>query len=148
MMPTQPKLEEIAFFEGMDPCYLEILAENAVHVDFEPGDYLLRQCEACEYFYIILSGKVAVVSYCGGRDPVTIEYLSRNKVLGWSWLIPPYCWRYGARAAQQTSTVALDAEFIRALCQEDHEFGYQMLTRFIHVLAERLEFTRMAHLPG
>jgi hypothetical protein len=39
--------------------------------------------------------------------------------------------------------VALDGECLRKKCEKDHDFGYEMLSRFSHVMERRLEATRM-----
>ena len=64
-------------------------------------------------------------------------------MLGWSWLIPPYRWRFSARTQQATQALAFDGKFLRAKCEEDHDLGYELLKRFSRVFSERLQATRV-----
>ena len=64
-------------------------------------------------------------------------------VLGWSWLISPFRWHFNALAVAEVRAVTLDGECLRKKCEQDHDFGYEMLSRFSHVMERRLEATRM-----
>jgi hypothetical protein len=64
-------------------------------------------------------------------------------MLGWSWLFPPYRWRFQARTRKTTRALAFDGKSLRAKCEEDHDLGYELLKRFSRVLTERLEATRV-----
>lgn len=44
-----------------------------------------------------------------------IESLEPGTVLGWSWLFPPYEWRFGAVAAEPFRGLAFDAESVRSM---------------------------------
>jgi CRP/FNR family transcriptional regulator, cyclic AMP receptor protein len=63
--------------------------------------------------------------------------------LGWSWLIPPYKWRFDARAIETTRALALDGKCLRGKCDEDPRLGYELLKRIAAIIAERLHATRL-----
>jgi CRP-like cAMP-binding protein len=69
--------------------------------------------------------------------------LAAGEVLGWSWLIPPYHWKFDARAIEQTRALALDGKCLRTKCEEDHDLGYELLKRFAQIMEERLQATRL-----
>ena len=73
----------------------------------------------------------------------TLQTVGEGDALGWSWLVPPYQWRFGARTLQPTRALAFDGKCLRAKCEEDHDLGYELLKRFLHVVTERLESTRL-----
>jgi len=64
-------------------------------------------------------------------------------VLGWSWLVSPYRWHFSARVVEETRAIALDAKCLRGKCETDHELGYELLNRVLHVVEQRLQSTRM-----
>ena len=64
-------------------------------------------------------------------------------VLGWSWLIPPYRWRFDARAIDLTRAIALDGKCLRGKCDQDPRLGYELLKRVAAIMAERLHATRL-----
>jgi hypothetical protein len=63
-------------------------------------------------------------------------------VLGWSWLYPPYRWHFGAVAVSTTHAVTFDAARVRALLQRDPNLGFELTTRFLHVMGDRLQAAR------
>ena len=40
-------------------------------------------------------------------------------------------------------TVSFDGSCLRGKCEQDHELGYELLTRFVAVIVERLQATRL-----
>ena len=63
--------------------------------------------------------------------------------MGWSWLLPPYTWRFCARAVEATRAIALDAKCLRAKCEQNHDLGYELLKRFSQNIYRRLDSTRL-----
>jgi hypothetical protein len=57
-------------------------------------------------------------------------------------LIPPYNWRFDARAAEMTRAIVFDGKCLRDKCEQDHELGYELLKRVTAGLGERLDATR------
>jgi CRP/FNR family transcriptional regulator, cyclic AMP receptor protein len=72
-----------------------------------------------------------------------IETLGAGDVVGASWLFPPYRWQFDARALEDLGTVAVDAACLRRKCEDDHRLGYELMSRFVALLAERLQATRI-----
>jgi len=63
--------------------------------------------------------------------------------VGVSWLVPPYRWTYDARAVERVRAISLDAECLRGKCDDDPALGYDMMTRFVPILVQRLQATRL-----
>ena len=64
-------------------------------------------------------------------------------MLGWSWLVSPYLWRFDARALELTRALVLDGKCLRGKCESDHHLGYALLNRFAHIIDRRLQATRI-----
>jgi len=75
--------------------------------------------------------------------PITIATLEKDDVLGWSWVVAPYYRHLDARAVEPTRAIALDGKCLRTKCEENHDLGYELLKRFVHIVEKRLEATRM-----
>jgi CRP-like cAMP-binding protein len=69
--------------------------------------------------------------------------LGAGDILGWSWLFPPYRWKFSARTMEETRALAADGKCLREKAERDHDLGYELLKRFAHVVEERLEATRL-----
>jgi len=136
-------LAEHPFFKELEPCYLQLLVGCASNVRFNAGEFLFREGEDANRFYLLRQGKVALQVVTHGREPITIQTIGEGEVLGWSWLIPPYRWRFAAHATEPVRALALDGKCLRTKCEEDHDLGYALLKRFSHVVEQRLQATRM-----
>ncbi len=136
-------LAEHPFFKGLEKPHLQLLVECASNVRFNAGEVIFREGEEANLFYLIRHGKVAVETFVPNRGPVIIQTLGEGELLGWSWLIAPYRWRFDARAVELTRAIALDGECLRGKCEEDHNFGYELVKRVAHVIEQRLQATRL-----
>lgn len=110
---------------------------------FNPGQYIFREGEEADQFYIIREGKVALGIFTPEKGSMIIDTLGNDEVLGWSWLIPPYNWRFDALAVELTRAIALDGKCLRKKCEDDHDVGYELLKRFSLIIEQRLEAARM-----
>ena len=136
-------LAEHPFFNGWEPRYLQLAVGCASNVRFDAGEFVFQEGEEANTFYLIREGRVALEVVFPGRGAVTIETLEGGELLGWSWLIPPYRWRFDARAVKMTRAIALDGKCLRRKCEEDHELGYELVKQVVSSLGQRLDATRM-----
>lgn len=143
MQTLEPYLAAHPFLKDFEPRHLKILVGCASNVRFDAGQFVLREGEEANNFYIIRHGKVSLEIFTPDRGSITIQTIGEGEVLGWSWLIPPYHWHYDARALELTRAIALDGKCLRMKCEQDHDLGYEILKRFAHVITQRLEATRL-----
>lgn len=142
MKEIESELASHRFLKGMDPEFIERLAECARTVEFETGQFILRQGEAAREFYLIRSGKVTIELFSSEGGPVVIQTLGEGDVLGWSWLIHPYQWRFDARALEAGEAIVLDTDTLKNAFVKFPQFGYEILQRFVCIIADRLEAER------
>jgi CRP-like cAMP-binding protein len=135
-------LAEHPFSRDLLPEHIGIIAGCATNEHFEAGRMIFREGEEANRFFLIRHGKVALEIHTE-RGPITIQTLGPGEVLGWSWLVPPYQWRFDARALELTRATALDGACLRTKCDNDPKMGYELLKRFALVLEERLQATRL-----
>jgi CRP/FNR family cyclic AMP-dependent transcriptional regulator len=136
-------LEAHPFFKGLEPEYIALIAGCGVNVAFREDEFIFREGDPAEHFYIIRHGRVALETFVPGRGPLVIETISEGDVLGWSWLFPPYRWSSDARAVDVTRAVALDGVCLRGKCDADPRLGYELMRRFAQIIMDRLSATRL-----
>ena len=142
------------FFAGMSQKHIELLQQSSTYAEFGGGDVIFREGSPANSFYLIGQGTVALEADMNGKGLVQIAVLKDGEPLGWSWLFPPHMWHFHARALKRTTTTYYDAKVLRQLCEEDHDFGYELLKRVSQVMLERLQSTRgellkfYKHQPG
>jgi len=143
METLEPILAAHPFLKDLEARYIRLLVGCASNVRFNAGRFLFHEGEEANRFYMIRQGKVAVEIRAAGRRPITVQTVREGEVLGWSWLIPPYRWRFDARAIEPTRTIALDGKCLRTKSEKDHNLGYELLKRFSDIVVERLDATRL-----
>jgi CRP-like cAMP-binding protein len=136
-------LAEQPFFKGLEEPHVQLFVGCASNVRFNAEEVIFREGEEANRFYLIRHGKVAVETFVPGRGPVIIQTLGEGDLLGWSWLIAPYRWRFDARAVESIRAIAFDGECLRGKCEEDRSLGYELMKRIAHVMEQRLEATRL-----
>ena len=143
METLEPILAKHPFLKGLEPEHLKILVGCASNVRFNAGQFLAHEGEEANEFYMIREGKVAVQIQGAERGPIIVQTIGEGEVLGWSWLIPPYRWRFDVKALELTRAIALDGKCLRTKSEEDHDLGYELLRRFAGIIVERLEAARL-----
>lgn len=135
-------LAEHPFAKGLKDDYVQLMMGCASNVRFEAGQFIFHEGEDANQFYLIRDGKVSLEVFAAQRGPLTILTLEGGDVLGWSWLFPPYRWKFDARALDRTRALGLDATCLRTKCEADHDLGYELLKRFVLVVEQRLQAAR------
>ena len=136
-------LTEAPAFNGMSSKHLELIAGCAQNKTATDGEYLMREGDPADSFYVIRHGRVALEIFVPQRGAVTIETIDDGDLLGWSWLVPPFRVEMDARALGNVHTVVFDAGCLRGKADEDPVLGYELMRRFIPVIVERLQATRV-----
>ena len=142
-----PELYELVaqqpFFKGLDPHQLQLLADSSMKMHFEAGQFIFEEGSPANRFYLILEGAVAMESEVKDRGRITIQTLGPGDDLGWSWLLPPFYVHLSARALKPTRTIFFYGTRLREQCEQDHEFGYQLMTRIAEVATQCLKATQL-----
>jgi CRP-like cAMP-binding protein len=106
-------LRQHPFLAGLSDSHMQVLIDCASNVRFAEGAPLIQEGEIANKFYLVRTGRIALETDVNARGKIRIQ------------------------------TVGLDGECLRKKCEQDHDFGYEMLSRFSHVMERRLEATRM-----
>lgn len=131
------------FVEGLPSEHIQLILGCAKNVVFEPGKYLFKENEDANSFYIIRSGKVALEIYSPEVGSIIIQTLGEGDIIGWSWMIPPYQWRFDARAVELTRVIELDGTCLRNKCESDPRLGYEIMKRLANVFEQRINAMRI-----
>jgi len=131
------------FFAGLDPVLVHEMVAKAEERSYDLGEMLVREGRPAEEFFLVIDGKVALEVGAADRAAITVETIGRGELLGWSWLVPPYRWRFDARATKPTQVIAINAAAARYALAAHPALGYQFLLKFLPIVAERLENTRV-----
>ena len=139
---TTSVLAAQTFMRGMPPGHLDALADAATDVTFPARHRIFAEGGYAASFWLIRAGRVALDLQVPGEGPVVIETIGIGGLIGWSWLFPPYQWKFGAVCASPVEAFQFDAAIVRSRCEADPALGYDLITRLARVLAGRLQTTR------
>jgi len=142
MIHTLEKIvREQPFFQGMEERHIQLIAGCARNAHFSPEEFIFRVGEAADHFYLIRKGQVAVQFAIPHRGSRTVRTVGDGEVVGWSWLFAPYRWHFDARVQEPTIALAFDGKCLRTKCEEDHDLGYAIYTRFTQLVTDSLQGT-------
>ena len=136
-------LQEHPFFEDMDADIQKVVAGCATNELYEAGQVIQHEGDKADRFYLVRSGVVSIEMHIPGHEPVVMDTVDEGEVFGWSWITPPYRSVYDARAVRLTRLVSLDARCLRKKMKKDKALGYELLKRFVPVMAHRLASSRL-----
>jgi CRP-like cAMP-binding protein len=129
-------------FAQLSAAELGQVCATATPVRFATRQRVFAEGEHAEGCWLIHSGRVALDVFVPGRGLVVVQTLGPGDVLGWSWLVPPYRWHFGASAVEPTEAVRLDTGQLRTLAETDAAFGYVLATTLFSAMLQRLQATR------
>jgi CRP/FNR family transcriptional regulator, cyclic AMP receptor protein len=130
------------FLSGMTERKLELLAEVSMPAEFKSGEIILSEGAPANRFYLIREGLVELESAAVEGGAIHLQTLGAGDVLGWSWLFPPYYWHFDARAVTPVKAIFFYGTRLRELCEENHDFGYELMTRVSGIVIRRLQAAR------
>lgn len=128
---------------GLTPEQVDLVGRHAHEVRLPPGHVIFAEGEHADRFWLIWEGQVALMLDVPARGTMLIETLGAGDCLGWSWLFPPYRWRFGAVTVRETRAVEIDGPAIRAACDADPALSAAVHRRVSAVTVERLQATRI-----
>lgn len=130
------------FFKEMSEHLIRLLADSIMEVRFEPGDWLFRQGDPANRFYLILEGKVMIESEVKELGMVPIRTLGPGDDLAWAWLFPPYQMHFSACAIEPVRAIFFYGSRLREKCETNHELGYQLMKRVAEMVVRNLNATQ------
>jgi CRP/FNR family cyclic AMP-dependent transcriptional regulator len=122
---------------------LKKLVAAAMYKQFDLNETIFNEGEPANRFYLICQGKIALESRGDGESAPLVQFVGEGEVLGWSWLFPPYYWHFSARAVEPTNAIFFYGTRLRAQCEEDPVFGYELMKRIATIVIKRLQITRV-----
>jgi CRP/FNR family transcriptional regulator, cyclic AMP receptor protein len=139
-------LREHLFLKDLSPEQAEHLISCAKNARFQAGEFLMREGQAADTFFLLRKGRVALEISVPGKGAVQMESLEEGDMLGLSWLFPPYRVHLDARAVEPVVAIAFDGTCLRGKMESDHELGYALLRIVLQETVKRIQRVRMQRL--
>jgi CRP/FNR family transcriptional regulator, cyclic AMP receptor protein len=94
------------FLKGMREQHLRSLSELAMRTNFAEGEWIFREGERADRFYLIEEGSVILTSCLPTHSHLVIQTLGAGDAVGWSCLFEPYTWHLNARRTRRHARYA------------------------------------------
>jgi CRP/FNR family transcriptional regulator, cyclic AMP receptor protein len=144
-LPSEQVLELLSahpFVEGMAPTHLEMLAAIAQPIHLDVGRRLFQERAPADRVCLIIKGRIALEVFMLDEGAIPIQTIGPGEVVGWSWFVPPYKWRFDARAVENTDALALDATRLLPMLEQNPILGFEFMKRMAAIVEQRLEATK------
>jgi CRP-like cAMP-binding protein len=136
-------LGEAPALAPLEPAHRAVIAGCGRNIVFEAGEYLMREGDPADTFYLIREGSATIEMFVPTRGAVTLQTLDDGDLAAWSWLVPPYRVAFDVRATSRLHAIAFDGACLRGKAEQDPALGYDLLKLFAAVIVERLQRTRI-----
>jgi len=136
-----PTLQDICFLHDIDAAHLEQIADIAQICDFDADAVVFREGQAAESVYLVISGKLSLELSPATPYRKQLVSVGPGEMLGWSSLVENPRFAATAIVVEPTRLVRIDGVRLRAICDEDPQFGYEFMRRTMRALAKRVTET-------
>lgn len=110
---------------------------------FEAGEIIFREDQASDHLYIVTRGQVDVQYLLPSGRRKTVDTLRPGDFLVWSAVVKPHTTSSIAICRAGSELVAIEAEGLRKLCEQDTRFGYRLVSQLARVIRRRLQAARL-----
>ncbi|WP_227981987.1 Crp/Fnr family transcriptional regulator [Nocardia spumae] len=141
-MTSVDELSEFAHLATLTESQLQALAATGRDVSYPAGRRLITEGEAAEHCWLIRSGRVLLDAQVPEQADIAIQTLGPGELLGWSWLVPPYRWQFGACVTEPVEAIEFDSTALSRLADADPQFGLALVLMLFQALLDRLQATR------
>ncbi|MEU3645254.1 cyclic nucleotide-binding domain-containing protein [Lentzea sp. NPDC034063] len=142
-MTTAATLDELPLLAGLSDTQRAAVAGISSVETYEPGYRLFDEGGVADRCWVVVSGCVMIDHTTPSSGRVALQSVGHGELLGWSWVVPPYRWHFGATVVSPTRAVMVDAVRLRELADADPELGYRVALVMVGALVERLQTTRI-----
>jgi CRP-like cAMP-binding protein len=130
------------FAEGFWPDHIARLGAMGSEVHFRRGELIFHEGDRSSFFYLIVSGTVALEVLSPGR-PLRVTTVYEGEVLGWSSVTGEEEGKqFQARALDDVAAIAFDGARLRHAFEEDYAFGFRFMRAIVKVMSGRMQAIR------
>lgn len=141
-MVSRETLRRYRLFAGQSIYMLDEIARFSDEVTLEAGDWLFQEREDASRLYLVMDGAVSLCLnlYLNGSSEhvEATSPLGSGELVGWSAVIRPHIYTLGARTLRRSRLLAIQAEPLRDLLDDNPHFGYYFLKNMAEVMGDRL----------
>ncbi len=132
-------LDKFSLFEGFSEDQMAVLRPLFVPSECHAGTVLFEQGDPALYFYLMVSGEVAIHYKPEDDQDIVINRIKPGGMVGWSAVIGRRSYTSAAVCTEYTELLRVRGADLQTLCTQHPETGNQFVDRMADVVAQRLE---------
>ncbi len=132
-------LKQFPLFDGFSEDQMDFLRPLFVQSECHAGTVLFEQGEPVAYFYLLISGEVAIHFKPEDDEDIVIARIKPGGMIGWSAVIGRRSYTSAAICTEYTELLRVRGSDLQKLCVDHPETGNQFVDRMAEVVAQRLE---------
>jgi signal transduction histidine kinase len=102
-------LRRLPLFSGLPEADLRTLHQGAKTIELKAGDWLMREGEAGETFYVVLQGEIEILKHSGGQE-VALAARGPGEIIGEMALLQEVPRNASGRAVKRTRLLSIDKQ--------------------------------------
>ncbi|HEY3411977.1 MAG TPA: Crp/Fnr family transcriptional regulator [Armatimonadota bacterium] len=135
---VQKALAAHPFVQGMEPAQLKLMSDIVGYEHFDAGKRIFQEGEAADRLYLVICGTVALEVFNLNQGTIPIQTVGAGEVLGSSWFVPPYRWKFDAKAEKPTETLVFNTDLLQEMFAKDNAFGFEFMKRMAMIVDQRI----------
>jgi CRP-like cAMP-binding protein len=129
-------IQQADLFHGMDGDFVKEIMDITTKVTFETGEYLFREGDPADNFYILLKGRVTLRT---GEIGQVVHMVSHSgEAFGWSSLAGRSTYSASAMCETPTKLLSASGEQVTRIVENHPEQGLVFYRHLAHALGSRL----------
>ena len=130
-------------FERLSDAQLERIAAISSEQKIQKGQWLFREDEEADYFYLIKEGAIELLTIVDEKIEIPIAMVrTKNGCIGIASLVHPFRYSLSARAAHDSNLLVFKRQDLEKLKQEDPGLVCIIMNNLARKLLARLKETR------
>ena len=130
------QLRKVPLFASVPPAKLKLLAFTSDHITFAPEQNLMRQGDAGDAAYLILSGE-AGVTVDTPNGPLTVAHVGKNDFVGEMAILRDVPRSATVKAISEVATLKITKDIFLQMIEDSPSMAIEIL----RVVSQRLEAT-------
>jgi len=106
---------------------------------FDDKEYVFRQGDKADRFYMLKQGKVLLEQRISDKVTVSLSAIKPGYSFGWSAMLDEEQYTSDALCAEPCRIFTFREEKIKALLQKDHSMGFIMSQRLLRIIKKRYD---------
>jgi CRP-like cAMP-binding protein len=131
------KYSHLAFFTGLQPADIQLLAPYFAPQTWVAGTVIFEQADYAEYLYLLVSGEVTIRYKPHDGPLMTVTRVQPGGIFGWSAAMNNPAYTSGAVCSLDSEVLRIRGTDLRTICDKHPDLGTIILDRLAGVIAER-----------